>query len=446
MFDVVDKTLARALDRGAKGAEVYAERFTSRRIKVYGQQVEELVAARRKGIGLRVVQDGAVGYAYTSDTREAALDELVKNALAHAAVSDHDEFSVLPERAAVVPELSLYDAELAASGDAAKIELTLAVEKAALEADKRVKLVEDTVYADGDGEVFIASSKGVRGTYRANDCYAFAYVLAEAHGQIETGLSYTVGRNLRELDAQACGREAAERACALLGSRKVPSMKATVVLDPFSAASVISVISAALSADAVQRGRSLFAPLEGKKVAGEIFNLTDDGLHADGLASSPFDGEGVPCQRTPLIRAGVLQGFLYDTYTAARGGKRSTGNGLRGSYAGSPSVRPTNLIVEGTATPVGDLIAGVERGVLVTNLIGVHSGANPISGEFSVGINGILIESGRLTTPVREVTLAGDIISILTNIVALGDDARWVPSGSILTPSLVIEGMSISGD
>ena len=446
MFDVVDKTLELALASGAKGAEVYAERSTSWHIKVYKQEVEELVAARRRGLGLRVFQDGAVGYAYTSDVGAEAYAEVVARALAHAKVSDADEFAVLPEKAAGYPALDLFDAGLAAADDAAKIKLALAVEQAALDADKRVKLVEDTVYADGDIEVFLANSKGVRGSFRANNYYAFAGVLAEQGGQVETGRAYAIGRDLGKFDAQACGRVAAERACALLGARKVPSMKATVVLDPHAAASVISVISAALTADAVQRGRSLFAPLAGKQVAGELFSLSDDGLHSDGLGSAPFDGEGVPCQRTPLIASGVLLGFLYDTYTAARGGRRSTGNGLRASYAAGPAVRPTNLIVDGPTTPAADLIAGIERGVLVTSLIGVHSGANPISGAFSVGISGILIESGRLTTPVHEVTLAGDIISMLTNIAAMGDDASWSPGGNILTPSLVIEGMSISGE
>ena len=141
----------------------------------------------------------------------------------------------------------------------------------------------------------------------------------------------------------------------------------------------------------------------------------------------------------------MLQGFLYDTYTARKAGRASTGNGLRGSYSGLPGVHPTNLVVGGPATPLADIVAGIERGVLVTDAVGVHSGANPISGEFSVGISGILIEDGELTTPVREVTLAGDIIGMLTSIRALGDDARWVPGGSILTPSVVIDGMAIGG-
>ena len=112
---------------------------------------------------------------------------------------------------------------------------------------------------------------------------------------------------------------------------------------------------------------------------------------------------------------------------------------------GLPSVRPTNLVVSGPVTPLADIIAGLDRGVLVTDAVGVHSGANPISGEFSVGISGILIEDGQLVAPVREVTLAGDIISMLTHVRALGDDARWVPGGSILTPSVVIDGMAIGG-
>jgi PmbA protein len=222
-------------------------------------------------------------------------------------------------------------------------------------------------------------------------------------------------------------------------------MKVPVVIDPFVAAAFFGVLSSALTADAVQKGRSLFAGREGQRVAGELLELDDDGARPDGPDCAPFDGEGTPCQRTPLIGGGVLQGLLYDTYTGRKAGRASTGNGLRGSYAGLPGVHPTNLIVGGPVTPLADIISGTDKGVLVTNAVGVHSGANPISGEFSVGISGILIEGGELTTPVREVTLAGDMLGMLGSIRALGDDARWVPGGSILTPSLVIDGMAVGG-
>ena len=445
MFSVLDALLERAAQRGAHAVEVYGERSSSHRIKVYRREVEQLTAAQRRGVGVRVFAGGAVGHAYTSDLSDGALDAVVQRAIDHAAVSDPDQYAELPspggEPAAVQP----FDPRLTMVSDEERIAAALEVEAAALAADPRVKTVEDAMYVDGDGEVFIASTSGVRGCYRAGQCYAFAYVLAEEGDQVETGHSYSVGRALQDLDPTGAGEEAARRACRLLGARKCPSMKAPVILDPFVAAAFFGVLSSALTADAVQKGRSLFAGREGQRVAGDLVQLVDDGTLADGLESAPFDGEGTPCRRTPLICDGILQGFLYDTYTARKAGRTSTGNGLRSGYAGLPGVHTTNLVVAGAATPVGDLVAGMARGVLVTDAVGVHSGANPISGEFSVGISGVLVEDGELTTPVREVTLAGDIIGMLTGVRALGDDARWVPSGSILTPSVLIEDMAIGG-
>ncbi len=445
MFAVLDATLERAAARGAADVEVYAETASSRRVKVYQQEVEQLTAARRRGLGVRVFRDGAVGYAYTSDLSDAGLDDVVRRAVDHAAVSDPDEFAALPQPGGEPADVHPFDARLTEATDERRIEMALSVEAAALAADPRVKTVEDTVYADADGEVFIASSAGVRGSYRANHCYAFAYALAEQDGQVETGYSFTLGRALEELDPGACGREAAARACRLLGARKCPSMKVPVVLDPFVAAAFIGVLSSALTADAVQKNRSLFAGREGQVIGADLLELVDDGTLADGPDSAPFDGEGTPCRRTPLISGGVLQGFLHDTYTGRKAGRVSTGNGLRPSYAGAPSVQPTNLVVAGPATPLADIFGGIDKGVLVTNAVGVHSGANPISGQFSVGISGILIEGGKLTTPVREVTLAGDMLGMLGGIRALGDDTRWVPGGSVLTPSVAIDGMAVGG-
>ena len=371
----------------------------------------------------------------------------MQRAVDNAAVSDPDEYAALPQprrRAGATWIRSTRGS--ATATDEQRIELALAVEAAALAADPRVKTVEDTMYADGDGEVFLASTAGVRGSFRADQCYAFAYVLAEQDGQVETGYSYSVGRAVEDLDPDVRRRRGRRARRRLLGASKCPSMKAPVVLDPFVSAAFFGVLSSALTADAVQKGRSLFAGREGQQVAGELLELVDDGTLPDGLASAPFDGEGVPCRRTPLIARRRAAGLPLRHLHGAQGRPReSTGNGVRGGYSSLPGVRPTNLVRQGPATPVDDIVAGIEHGVLVTDAVGIHSGANPISGEFSVGISGVLIEDGQLTTPVREVTLAGDIVGMLTAIAALGDDARWVPSGSILTPSVVIDGMAIGG-
>ncbi len=268
MFAVVDRILELAAARGAHDVEAYAERGVSRRIKVYQGEVEQLVAAQRRGVGVRVFKDGAVGFASTSDLESDALDAVVARAVSLAAAADPDPHRVLPARAGAPAAVTPFDPRLEAATDAQKIDLALSVEAAALGADRRVKTVEDTVYVDGDGEVFLATSAGVRGSYRANQCYAFTYVLAEEGGQVETGVSYAVGRALEELDGPACGAEAAARACRLLGARRCPSMRATVVLEPFVAAAFFGVLSAALTAEAVQKGRSLFAGREGEASGG----------------------------------------------------------------------------------------------------------------------------------------------------------------------------------
>ena len=338
-----------------------------------------------------------MGHAYTSDLSDGALEDLVQRAVDNAAVSDPDEFTALPVPAGEPADVDPFDPRLVAATDEQRIAIALEVEATALAADPRVKTVEDTMYVDGDGEVFIASTAGVRGSYRAGQCYAFAYVLADRTARSRPATRTASAAPSRSSTRPSSGREAAERATRLLGAKKCPSMKAPVILDPFVSAAFFGVLSSALTADAVQKNRSLFAGREGERVAGELLELVDDGTLVDGLESAPFDGEGVPSGRTPLITGGVLQGFLYDTYTARKAGRTSTGNGLRGGYSGLPGVRPTNLVVAGPATPFADIVAGIERGVLVTDAVGIHSGANPISGEFSVGISGVLIEGGEFT-------------------------------------------------
>jgi len=196
----------------------------------------------------------------------------------------------------------------------------------------------------------------------------------------------------------------------------------------------------------VQRGRSLFAGKEGESIAAERLRLLDDGLAPDGLATAPFDGEGTAQQRTPLIEEGVLRGYLFDTYTGRRGNRPSTGNGVRGSYRTPPSVAPTNLVVVPGEAAQAELLREAGEGLYVTSVSGLHSGVNPISGTFSVGATGRLIAGGELAEPVREITIASDLVSMLKDVRAVGADARWVPfGGSVSVPALLIGEMTVGG-
>ena len=327
-----------------------------------------------------------------------------------------------------------------------KIEIALAVERAARARDPLISNVEDTVYADTTSRVALANSNGFAGGYEQTFCYAYVYAFAGEGADLMTGLAVGTGRGPEALDPEAIGNEAADRAVALHGARQPKSRRCPVVLDPYVAASFASIIGGTLSARAVQRGRSLFAGKEGEQVADPQVRLTDDGLEPDGLATAPFDGEGVPQERTVLIDAGRLESFLYDRYTAHVAGGRSTGNGTRGSYRSLPSVGTTNLVLaEGKAT-TGELIKEAGDGFYVMDVTGLHSGVNPASGTFSVGASGRLISNGELGAPAREVTIASDLVSMLKAVRAVGSESRWLPfGGSVKTPPILIGDMTVGG-
>ena len=232
----------------------------------------------------------------------------------------------------------------------------------------------------------------------------------------------------------------------MLGAAKPETAKVPVVLDPFAASNFLGVLAGALNADNVLKGRSLFADQVGNQVGSAAFTLVDDGRRADGPAARPFDGEGVPSGRTELIAAGELRGFLHYTYTARRagGGQRSTGNGSRGGYKSAPSVGTSNFFVEAGDTSQAALLGEAEGGVLIMDVSGVHSGANPISGEFSVGATGRRIGTGgALGEPLREMTVASTLPAMLAGIQAVGEDLRFF--SSVGTPSILIGEMTLAG-
>jgi PmbA protein len=448
-----------ALSAGASDAEGYLVEDRGREVRAHGGEVESIGATAKRGIGVRAWLGSRVGYAYGTDLSETGIAALGGRAAEMARAADEDEFAAppplpvrlshhmggkgAPERPV---ELRLSDPSLGEWSSGEVAELALAVERAALEADGRVAGVEHAVYADSAERVAIASSTGIAGEFERSSCYAYVQALAEGDGARETGLGFSLGRGPAALDPVAIGKEGAERAVATIGARKPDSRSCPVLLDPPVAASFVAIAGRALGAGAVQRGRSPFADRLGTEIASPAFVLHDDGLDPDGAASSPFDGEGVERRRTPLIEGGVLRSYLYDTYTATRGGAASTGNAGRSGYRSQPSVEASNLVVAPGAHSLEALLAEAGDGVFVTDVAGLHSGVNPVSGAFSVGASGAAIRDGELAEPLREFTIAGELVSMLAAVRACGASPRWVPfGGSVSTPPLLVERMAIAG-
>ncbi|MGH2784413.1 MAG: TldD/PmbA family protein [Actinomycetota bacterium] len=437
-----------ALDAAKKGeaVEAYAAWGRETEVKVYEGEVESLTSAESSGVGVRVISDGRLGYAYAADPSREELAGLVEKARTNAALAAPDEGNVLPEPRPIPPLEGILLPDLLSASAEDKVKLALAVERACRSADKRVSGVETAQYGEGIGRAAIASTSGVEAAGERGDCWAVAVALAGGNGETQTGFGLQIARRPGDLDVDAAGREAAERSVVMLGAKKPKTGRMPVLLDPFSAASFLGVVAAGLTAESVIKGRSLFADKLGERVASDVVRLVDDGRALEGPGAEPFDGEGVPTGRTQLIASGVLNAFLHNTYTATRMGATSTGNARRGGFKSTPGVAPTNLILEPGTESAEELYARAGNALLVHDLIGVHSGANPISGDFSVGATGVMIENGSLGAPVREATIASNVLDILRGIVAVGSDIRYLPfGGAIGTPTILIGEMTVAG-
>ncbi|HSK90978.1 MAG TPA: TldD/PmbA family protein [Euzebyales bacterium] len=445
LLPVLDRIAAQA--RGGEGIEAFGLDETETVVKAHGGAVESLSSARRRGIGIRVVDGQRVGYCYTVDLAEPALDAALAEARDNATVGTPDVGNVLadPRPAPPMDTGQIYDPAVADTPPQRKVEAALELERAANQGED-ITGTDTAQYGDGIRTAAIVSSRGVRASYRRSDAFVLVEALAGRNGSTTSAYGLSMGRSLQELDIAAAAREARVRATRLLNGRTPSSARLPVVFDPFVTAAFLGVVSGGLLADAVQRGRSLFAGRVGERLAPDFVHLIDDGRHPSGPETAPWDGEGVPTQRTVLLDGGVLRGVLHDAASAARDGVASTGNASRPTYATPPGLSPTNFYLEPGDTAPEDLIAAVGTGFYCQQVMGLHSGANPISGDFSVGAAGVMIRDGEFAEPVREATIAGTIPQMLDRVVAVGDDLRFLPfGGAIGGVTLVVDGMTLAG-
>lgn len=440
--DLCSAALARAED--GEHAEAYALESARTEVKARGGEVEALTSASSRGVGVRVIAAGRMGYAWAADPSPDEAAELLLAARGGAAHATVDQAHALPEAVTAEEVPGLFRQALPRFEPERKVALALNLERATVSAGPDVRRVEEVIYGDAVSRVALASTEGLAAEYRRTDCWCVALAIAERDGDTRTGFSFAVAREPEELDHEAVGREAAERGARLLGAVKPATERLPVVLDPWAAAAFLGVLASGLSAEEVQKGRSLLAGKVGERVASERLTLIDDGRLPEGPASAPFDDEGVPTSRTPLIEAGVLRGFLHNTVTARRDGTASTGNAARPSYRGVPGVSTSNLVVAPGTQSAEALLGSAGRAVYVQEVTGVHSGANPVSGEFSVGAAGLRVEDGALGEPLREMTIASTLPEVLQHVEAVASDIRFA-AGGIASPTILVGEMTVAG-
>jgi PmbA protein len=446
LLEVCRKVVARARKAGATQAEAYAERTREASVRVRDGEIEDLVEATGKGLGLRVIRDGRLGFAYTSDFSEDALADFVKRALALARVSERDPANRLPDAKALEkrnPELhGLFDPEVEALTAQWKIDAARLIEKAARAEDRRISGFEAVGAGDHLEEVAIASSEGLEDRHRGSYVFLYAMPVAKTDdGQLQTSYWVDYKRRVRDLETpEEVGRTAARRAARMLGARKAKTQRVPVVMEPSMAASFVAGLAGAVNGDQVQKRASFLGERLGERIAPDTVNVVDDGLLAAGLATAPFDGEGVATRRNSIIEAGQLRCFLYDTFTARKARTRTTGNAHRG-YSTLPSIGTSNLYLQAGSFPASKMLEGIRSGFYVTSMLG--RGANTVTGDYSRGANGLWIRDGELAEAVQEVTVSGNLLDMLQAIDAVGDDLDFL--GAVGAPTIRFAELTVSG-
>lgn len=433
-----------ALRRGATGAECTIASGQEFSAQVRMREVEQLKEAGSRGCGLRVLVGQRTGSATTSDLSREGLARMVAAALDNSSVTSDDPAAGLPDftkNGSGVADLQLFSPAVAELSADWKIDQAKRAEAAALDHDARINNSDGATFDSYLSERAFANSLGFCGSYRSSSVSLSAVPVAKQDDKMERDYWFTLARRPDKLEApEAVGRKAAERTLRRLGARKVKTCKVPIVLEPRVARSILGHIFEAVSGDSIYQHASFLDGLLGERVASETITLIDDATIPGLFGSAPFDDEGVPTRRKVVIERGVLKTYLHNTYTARKLGTVTTGNAGRG-LAGNPWVDHGNLFVEaGNKTPA-EIVSGIKDGFYVTELMG--QGVNVVNGDYSRGAAGLWIENGEIAYPVSEVTIAGNLKTMLTSIVEVGSDLEFL--GSVASPTLMIAEMTVSG-
>lgn len=434
---IIDK----AKKKNINDVEVYIEKGESFQVSVRMQEVEEIENSIAKGLGLRLFKDGRTSFVHTSDLSTNTLDEILEIAANNLSVSDPADYNVLPEfNSFKEKELDLCDTKGSNLSTEEKIELAKSLEQRVLN-DKNIKNSNGASYSESESSYTIANSNGLLFTDNDTSFGMSVSPVAGSGDKMQTNYWYSYARHFSDLENQEkIAKKAIERTTRILNAQKGQTIEVPVIFENTIASALLGIILSAINGNSVFKNETFLADKLNKSIASEDINMKESPFIKRGLGSSLIDGEGNNSQEKTIIQDGVLSTFLHNNQSAFKMNTSSTGNAVR-SYNSTPSIGSTNVILENGNNSIDELISKIDKGLLVTSLLG--SGINMITGDFSRGAEGLWIENGKIQYPVNEITIAGNMIDMFKDIEFIGNDR--LDSRSVTSPSLLIKKMTLSG-
>ncbi len=439
----VDRARIALEKSGAEQWEIMASKSKSVTVGVREGEVDKHQASESLGLAIRLVKDHRPGFSYIYGAEnERDIISAVEQALASSRAADPEPALTFPETAPPEILLETYDPEVARDNVANMIRRAERLASAALSADKRVVHVHPAEVSSLVSRVFLCNSHGLELCDAATRVSAGAAAVASYDGEQEMGWESRSACFLEDIDERAIGIEAGQKAAAYLGAKPVQDGLYNVVFTRDVAAEFLDILADGLMGDNVAKGRSLLAGKIGHKLVSPLVTIVDDGLMPRGLGSAPFDDEGTAQSRTVLFEQGILRGYVYDRLWAGRTGTLSTGNAVRPSLKGPPGVGFTNLHIAPGGGDQNSLVEQMSNGLIISYILGAHT-ADPVTGEFSLGASGHLVQKGRIVRPVKSIAIAGQILDLFNKVEAVGADLRMF--GRSGSPTVLVKDVSVSG-
>jgi PmbA protein len=446
MLSIAEKTVKEAVKSGASEAEAYVYEGQASNVGIELGQVNKTNQIIDRGVGVRVIINKAVGFAYTNIVNDPnAIEKIVNSALSSAKASKPDsDWKGFPEKKTYSTKLEgTFDSKVLEIGSDELVNISQTMIDSANQVDRKVFAAEG-----GIGNAYIANavanSNGVIGFDKGTIIECSLATLAKDGSKVTPiCFEFNAARNY-QVDPVWVGREAAKLSVSALKTKPIETKTTTLILTQFALQDLLGyTLINAVRADSVQRGQSPFKGRIGEKVASENLTIYDDGLYPSGMRTWLFDGEGVPHQKTAIIEKGVLKNFIYDNYSAKKENKESTGNASRAGYLSTPGVDTTNFHILPGTTTADDMLKQVDDGLLIYYLQGAHS-SNPVSGEFSVvATPAWKIQKGEIAYASRGVMLAGNIFEVLKNVSIVGSNERQM--GGLIAPWITVENVRVIG-
>ncbi len=440
-----ERLLADAMNAGFKEAEVYYEKSESLKLMIFEGEIDSYETSEEGGLGLRGLYNGKMGYAYTEKIEEASIPFLIDSAKANAEVLDEDDGTDIFEGSENYTGHDFYSEELANVAIPEKIELIKSIEKQALEYDPRIVALDYCMLQDYSQDRVMLNNKGLSLNEKMNGLIIYISAVVKDGEEVKTGRFIKMTRDYGSLDATEIAKEVAEEALSNLGEQSIPSGKYPVIMRHDAAAFLLETFTPIFSAENTQKDQSLLKGKVGEKIAADTFTLLEDPFHPDAMAGSNFDGEGVATKKRMIVSNGKLETLLHNRKTAKTDGVETTGHAHKWSYKSTLTVAPMNMYIAPGKKSKADLIASLEEGILITYLSGLHSGASTISGDFSVAATGFHIKDGKIASPIKQMTIAGNFFDYMKDVVEVGSDLAFMPGG-YGSPSLLVKELSVTVD